>query len=365
MNRYFLVLIAVFPLAVATDLGIRFSKVVVDPRYNTSAIDLPLTSEHYPIQIETFRWLRYVFASTVTIPQVCTECFWDFDDLIEVSGGYPSHPSTDETNPFWTELAHVVEIQQLRRRNVDPKTIMPLPDAWADYTIGQVAEAVHDEFLGIFHIGLISTWDKAKTIKIDHVVIPFVTVVDFIRANCMLADLVTWAVARVGPSNFALKWHVGMVRPEEIAFKIATGEITQGPPASLVESIKSMNLSVPTNLTAYPEGSPKHPSWPAMHSASSAASLWMPVVMVLTPEQYCQVQLTDYAIAYARTVAGVHYQSDNLAGLKLGQEIVARVLPGYLNEKYGSSIARVKAKIATLRFNWDNFLDTDCAKGLV
>ena len=365
MNLRFLSLAAVFPLALSTDLGIRFSKVVVDPRYNTSAIDLPLTSEHYPIEMETFRWLRYVFASTVIIPEVCTECHYKFDDLIKVAGGYPSHPSTDETSPYWKELAHVVRIQKLRRQNVDPKTIMPLPDAWKDFTIAQVAEAVHDEFLGIFHIGLISTWDKAKSIKIDRVVIPFVTVVDFIRSNCMLADLVTWTIARVGPSSFATKWYVGMARPEEVAFKIATGVITDGPSASLVKSIKSFNMSFATNFTAYPEGSPKHPSWPAMHSAASAASLWMPVVMQLTPEQYCQVQLTDYAIAYARTVAGVHYQMDNIAGLKLGQEIVARLLPDYLHEKYGSTKARVAAKIATLRFDWDNFLDSDCAKGLI
>jgi hypothetical protein len=368
VNLRFLALIvvaAVFPHVLAKDLDIRFSKVVVDPQYNLSSIELPLTSTHYPISSETFQWLRYVLASTVIIPEVCEECYWSFDDLIEVAGGYPSHPSTDETSSYWTELEHVVEIQKLRRQNVDPKSIMPLPGAWVNFTIKEVADAVHDEFLGIFHIGLLTTWDKAKTIKIDRNIIPFGSIVDFIRSNCMLADLVTWAIARVGPSNFALKWHVGLARPEEVAFKIATGAITEGPSPSLVESIKAFNLSFATNFTAYPEGSPKHPSWPAMHSASSAASLWMPVLMLMTPEQYCQVQLTDYAIAYARTVAGVHYQADNLAGLKLGQEIVARLLPDFLHEKYGTSKTRVEAKIASLRFSWDDFLGSDCAKGLI
>ena len=363
---HFLRLVVAFvPLALSKDLGIRFSKVLPDPRYNTSNVDLPLTSEHYPIDTQTYGWLRNAIASTVLIPQACRECFWNITELIKFAGGYPSHPSTEEVNPFWGELLYVAKIQKLRRQNVDPKTIMPLPDAWADFTIAQVAEAVHDEFSGIHHIGLMTEWDKAKSIKIDSQVVPLVSNIDFLRGMVMLSDLVTWAIARVGPSSFELKWYAGLARPEEIAYKIATGEITKGPPECLVKSIKSLNLAAATNFTAYPEGSPRHPSWPAMHSAACAASMWMPVVMNLTPQQYCQVQLMDYAIAFARTAAGVHYQMDNMAGLKLGRELVARFLPGYLNEKYGSSKSAVKAKIASLSFDWDDFLDSDCAKGLI
>ena len=357
--------LALFPLVVAKDLGIRFSKVLIDPRYNTSDIDLPLTSKHFPISTQTFLWLRNQIASTVIIRDTCQECYWGRADLVQAAGGYPSHPSTDRTSPYWAELAHVVETQHLRRQNVDPKTVMPLPDAWMNFTIKNVVEAVHDEFLGIYHIGLLTEWDKAKSIKIDQRIIPFSSNIDFIRSNVMLADLVTWAIARVGPSNFLLKWHIGLARPEEIAYKIATGAITEGPPTSLVEDIKALNLTSAEEFTAYPEGSPKHPSWPAMHSASCAASLWMSVVMDLTPQQYCQVQKTDYAISFARTVAGVHYVSDNMAGLNLAQELIARLLPQYLHEKYGSSKRVVKAKIASWRFDWNDFLDTDCARGLV
>jgi hypothetical protein len=220
--------LALFPLVVAKDLGIRFSKVLIDPRYNTSDIDLPLTSKHFPISTQTFLWLRNQIASTVIIRDTCQECYWGRADLVQVAGGYPSHPSTDRTSPYWAELAHVVETQHLRRQNVDPKTVMPLPDAWMNFTIKNVVEAVHDEFLGIYHIGLLTEWDKAKSIKIDQRIIPFSSNIDFIRSNVMLADLVTWAIARVGPSNFLLKWHIGLARPEEIAYKIATGAITEG-----------------------------------------------------------------------------------------------------------------------------------------
>jgi tRNA U38,U39,U40 pseudouridine synthase TruA len=97
-----------------------------------------------------------------------------------------------------------------------------------------------------------------------------------------------------------------------------------------------------------------------MHSASASASLWLPVVMNLTDAQVCEVKRVDYAVAYARTVAGVHYPSDNIAGLKLGQELVARKLPQELHEKYGSDVEVVKAKIEQLRFNWEDFTSTDC-----
>jgi hypothetical protein len=36
-----------------------------------------------------------------------------------------------------------------------------------------------------------------------------------------------------------------------------------------------MHLTRAEDFTHYDEGCPLHPSWPAMHSASSAASLWL------------------------------------------------------------------------------------------
>ena len=358
-----LVLASLSLLASGKDLGIRFNKIMINPLYNLSSIDLPLTPEDYPISLETFRWLRYTSACSVNFPANCRECF-DFQELVDYVGGPPPFPSSNETDPYWSELAHVVKIQKLRREGVDPNTIMPLPDLWKNKTIQEVAEAVHDEFPGIFHAELLHVMDKAKSIKVDRNIIPLVTVIDFCRAMVMLADMVTWGIARVGPTNFGIKWFVGMPRPEEVAFKIASGQITTGPPAALVEDIKAFNLTAAPNFTAYPEGSPPHPSWPAMHSAGSAASFWLPVVLDLTPKQLCQIKLTDWAVSYARTVAGVHYVTDNIAGLNLGQEIVARRLPAFLNEHYGTDLERLAIKMEAMRFDWTDFLDSDCAKGL-
>lgn len=131
-------------------------------------------------------------------------------------------------------------------------------------------------------------------------------------------------------------------------------------PPYLVELIESMNLTNATSFTQYPEGSPRHPSWPAMHSAASSASLWLAVVADLTPEQYCQVLRMDHAVAYARTCAGVHYADDNIDGLNMGQEVVSERLAKHLAETYGSNEKAVKAKIRKKRFDWKTFDSAAC-----
>ena len=103
-----------------------------------------------------------------------------------------------------------------------------------------------------------------------------------------------------------------------------------------------------------------HPSWPAMHLAASVGSLWLAVVMNLSNEQMCQAQLVDYGVAYARTVAGVHYASDNISGLRLGQKIIADKLPTYLNEIYGSNATAVEEKVQQVLLDWTTFLESDC-----
>merc|ERR1712157_416671 len=110
-------------------------------------------------------------------------------------------------------------------------------------------------------------------------------------------------------------------------------------------------------FTAYQEGSPMHPSWPAMHSAQSAMSFWLAVICDLTEEQWEESKKVDLSVAAARTVAGVHYSSDNIAGLDLGQEVVAKELPRYLAEKYGADPIKVQEKIEIIRFRWEDEAD--------
>lgn len=97
-----------------------------------------------------------------------------------------------------------------------------------------------------------------------------------------------------------------------------------------------------------------------MHSAASAASFWLAVVMDLSPSQYCEALRVDHAVSFARTVAGVHYVSDNTAGLNLGQQVVAETLAHHLSVKYGSDRGTVQAKIDRLRHDWTTFDSATC-----
>ena len=204
----------------------------------------------------------------------------------------------------------------------------------------------------------------ANGVKVDGSIIPMGCKIEFLRGIVMLAELNTWAWGTAGPPNFGLKYHVGRARPEEVVFLISEGNLTaaDGVPEDILVDIPLKSLKKMTDFTAYPEGCPMHPSWPAMHSAASSASLWLATVLNLTPEQWCQAKLVDYGVAYARTIAGVHFRGDNIAGLNLGQEIIAAKLPEYLSSRYGSNLTVVQQKVDSLRFDWRDFSDSDCAK---
>jgi membrane-associated phospholipid phosphatase len=157
------------------------------------------------------------------------------------------------------------------------------------------------------------------------------------------------------------KWAFGRARPEEVVWAIIQGK-QDGVPEEVLSLIEAefSHIKSPTEFTAYPEGCPQHPSFPAMHAAASAASLWMAVVFDLTPAQHCMVKRMDYAIAYGRTIAGVHYPTDNIAGLNMGQEVLAKLLPRHLEAKYGANRRKVMEKIARLRFDWNEYLEGEC-----
>ncbi len=102
-----------------------------------------------------------------------------------------------------------------------------------------------------------------------------------------------------------------------------------------------------------------------MHSAASSMSYWLQVVLNLTPRQLCEAKKVDFAVAFARTVAGVHFEDDNIAGLNMGQYIVSQKLSSYLNTTYpGSDMVRVLQKLETSRFDWNNYDPLDYCHSL-
>ena len=88
-----------------------------------------------------------------------------------------------------------------------------------------------------------------------------------------------------------------------------------------------------------------------MHSAASSASLYLAVLLDLIPEQIAETRKLDYAVASFRSLASVHYESDNRAGLALGQEVIAQQLPEVL-KRFGADPDKVRAKIKKVRQDW-------------
>lgn len=83
-------------------------------------------------------------------------------------------------------------------------------------------------------------------------------------------------------------------------------------------------------------------------------TLWVPALYNITPEQYVELVLTDWA----RTVAGVHYRQDNLAGLNIGQRIIRERLPEHLKIHYGigeAELGVVRHRLEAFSFDWNTF----------
>lgn len=346
------------------DLDIRFNKIPFPNRVAPAGIQFPLRSKDYPICCVMGELLRRnTLASSVVME-------YDFEiqgdekaaHYIDKLGGPPAHPNANPQSEFWVDFEHVLNVQILRRRNVRPDrlTAMRFPDLWQGYDIHQIAEAVRDEYPGSNQQELIK-WLWAQGVELDNGIVPFRSRRDFIGMEVRLADLNTWAINAVAPMNFHLKWFVGRARPEEVAWQIATGQLVQGVPSRVLNKVRGMRLSNYTDFTAYEEGCPDHPSWPAMHSAASSSSLWLAVVLKdMKPEHYCEALRMDYGVSYARTVAGVHFPTDNIAGLNLGMAVLSHKMPSYFAEKFGSDPNRVRAKLERYSFDWADFDPKDC-----
>jgi len=181
-------------------------------------------------------------------------------------------------------------------------------------------------------------------------------VVDFIGDIIRMSAINTWVIDAVAPVNFMLKWHFGVPRPEEVAYRITKeGNANIDISDELVKKIKKLNLENAHSFTAYENGSPTHPSFPAMHSAGGTLSLWLPALYDISPSQYAEALRIDYGVAMARTVAGVHYRQDNIAGLNIGQRVVREQLPKFLEDHYGYDATKVKARLESLSFDWKGF----------
>ena len=116
--------------------------------------------------------------------------------------------------------------------------------------------------------------------------------VEFLDNVCEAMRIMTNYVTDALDKSFAVKYYYGVARPEEV-------------------------LSY--NMTYYSEGCPTHPSFPAGHGAAAGGTAkYFLDYFDLDSDAIFVVRTSAYIWAMARSLAGVHYAQDNLAGLWVG-----------------------------------------------
>ena len=198
------------------DLNFRFNKIPV-LRGNVGAM-FPLGNRHYPMRGRLAEELKF----NTTAESVMTSDDYelkriDEEDYMARAGGPPTYPNEDKDHPFWQEFRTVMEAQVHRRANGTVSDVMTPPTLWENFTIEDVADAVHDEYPGSIQADMINYFISIG-LKIDHNIIPFRGHNDFIGRNFRAAKLNTWATGQVAATNFRTKWTYGRPRPEEVRF---------------------------------------------------------------------------------------------------------------------------------------------------
>ena len=171
-------------------------------------------------------------------------------------------------------------------------------------------------------------------------------------------DWIGRVVTPVLKAAYCQKWMVHRrARPEEIGAWIhqtRTGARTYPLHPSILhsEAVDAVFAQTRTYLLpqAYPEGCPIHPSYPAGHAAIAGAcsvvlkacfdgSMLLPSCVEPTSDGLKLIPTVNYAptvedeinklafnIAMARNWSGIHFRSDDVAGLRLGEQVGISVL---------------------------------------
>lgn len=275
--------------------------------------------------------------------------------------------SIKPTINFYDEFERVLHYQQLRRKcpNMKVSKIMDVPKMFHGITLGEAASAVHNEYPTLWATEMMKYFLEHEQLVLDSKIIDVKTSTNFVNSTILCSNILSFCIQKVAKYNFYLKWREMVPRPEEICASVLNRDIsvlTLEPTTKLREELIKLGIHSQEEFTDYPEGSPNHPSWPAMHAAVSTISLCLSVICDLTDRQKQELRKLDYCIAFFRSIAGVHYESDNIAGLQLGQNIVSACLPDYIMQNYISETTHplqqhnnIVRKIKDEWFDWREY----------
>lgn len=127
---------------------VRFNKFgILDETFE----DLPLMPDSYPISAneDVFQFLQFgTDAESVVNSADDHEVIYDIEELIDVVGGPPDHPSSNFDAPYWDKLNRVINMRNIRGSRKAAQALseeLRLPLRWRSFTVDDVAQAVYDE----------------------------------------------------------------------------------------------------------------------------------------------------------------------------------------------------------------------------
>lgn len=223
---------------------------------------------------------------------------------------YPYNKQGQVNEDFLQELFEVVHVRMLVLQDRYPTEFMAKHHPREDFDPNVLPEPLTEPFVnadlsidnpkGLANIVHMDTpidmplavlrWVRNQGVPLKT---PQTGCTDFLGGVPEMIDAISLQIADSLRKAFEAKWYFGRPRPEEA---IGFGSF---------------------DFTAYEEGSPSHGSFVAGHS--SATSGVLPIIQHydLSREQINVIFDTAYHWGMYRTFAGVHYATDNLAGLEL------------------------------------------------
>ena len=217
-------------------------------------------------------------------------------------------PTQPEDAGFQAEFDEVLEVGDLICRGIWPSDFLarhhPEPSRFNPNELPELFEGtgidITNPVTAAFAVGMDRPWD-----------LPQQALIWLLRTGIPLKRPKTWHVETVGnhiyPMEdildhlkrmerkfFPAKYYFGRPRPEAVA----------GVPGAI--------------FTTYTVGCPNHPAYPAGHGALATACKVLDKYFSMTQAEKDQIFDAMYLWAQFRTLARVHYATDNLAGLALG-----------------------------------------------
>lgn len=278
----------------------------------------------------------------------------------------PSYP--EDGDIFWSELAEVaIRVEIAKRKTRIGAVPKDLDDALMPKVLrgGKFISRTFEKKLGVR-----TYFDGAQEVKADwptHILKNLAELLlgdgakirrifkkdfeatEFTDGVVLFSRLLAKVIHEVSPTAFAVKWYYGRPRPEEAANAWAKGEFEVSPFMNTILNKHINKEAVAKNALNFPVYQcPLHPSYPAMHASLSGLSIIFGILFELTESQLMEVKRTAANIALFRDYGGVHYRTDSLVGLDIGEKIIADNLYTYLEyfaEQAGHELALSREEV--------------------